>query len=241
MNRKKYSKRNRIFYTYIFIGCFVGFFGCAPKEIPKAIIPPAPKQTESIVPNIKKVDSGIGETIQSSNRIGSKLEESKKTIKDQDISISEAITQAEKLKEKVLSKTQISELETSNLIDQLKKVKSRNLFLEIQNQELTNLRTEQSKILDDLKNTLDKTKEQVINKENEVDQLRQQCEYLSKNLDSKNTENENLKKLLQKEKEVSASAKVYRNAIWGIVAIWVLLLILKNVWMSINPAARLRF
>jgi hypothetical protein len=78
-------------------------------------------------------------------------------------------------------------------------------------------------------------------KENEANQLREQNNFLSKNLDIKNNESEKLKQLLQKEKEVSASAKVYRNIIWGLIAIWVALLILKNVWMSVNPAARLRF
>jgi len=214
--------------------------GCAPTNIPRAIIPEAPKQTESALPNVKKTKINVDETIIGSNKIGSKIDENKQTVFEQRISIIESLSQAQKIKEKTLANIAVTELDAINLINEIKKVEDRNLFLETQNLDLFNLRYDQAKILMVIKETLDKTEDQVIFKDEEVRQLREQHSYLSHNLDIKNNESENLKKLLSKEKEVSASAKVYRNIIWIISGVWLLWTVAKNILLIYFPTSKFR-
>jgi uncharacterized phage infection (PIP) family protein YhgE len=241
MNRKKYTEFKSKSYTLSMILISFGFFGCANVENPPVAIPVPPQKVESVIPKIKDVGSKLEKGFDSNKEIGNKIIESKEAIKNQGLLIGEALDSAEKIRAKTATKTQVEEVEIVNLIDQLKRVKDRNLFLELQNDQLNKLKTDQEKILYDVKKSLDDALDLLKDKENEANQLREQNNFLSKNLDIKNNESEKLKQLLQKEKEVSASAKVYRNIIWGLIAIWVALLILKNVWMSVNPAARLRF
>jgi hypothetical protein len=238
MNTKNYTPSKILFLIILPI---IFLTGCYPKDDITPIIPPTPKQTESALPNIKKSKVDIDNTISNNDKVANEIENSKQGIIDQKISILEALAQAEKIKEKALSKLAITELDAINLINELKKVQSRNMFLEQKNLELSNLTTNQEKILAVIKNTLDKTEEQIIAKEQETHQLREQFIYLKQIYESKSNELDNVKKELQKEKQVSASAKTYRNIIWMIAGVWLLLLIIKNVLMSINPTARFRF
>lgn len=223
MNKKKNTILKRKTSTFLLVLSIFYIFGCAPKQIPEAIIPPTPKQTESALVNVKKSKVDVDKTIDNSNRIGVKIDETKKTVLEQKISILEALAQAEKIKEKSLSKIAVTELEAINLIDELKKVENRNLFLEQQNNELFGLRDEQAHILKVIKETLDKTEYQVISKDEEVRQLREQNIYLKQNLTEKFKESEILKQQLQKEKQKSASATVYRNWCIGISIVALLL------------------
>lgn len=225
---------------FIILLAIVSLLGCSNDTIPVAIIPPPPKQTESALPNVIKLESEVDNTVDSNKKIGDKINESKIIINEQNISILEALNQAEKIKEKALAKVAITELEASNLIAELKKVQTRNLFLEKQNQELTKLKEDQEKILNIIKNTLDKTREQVSDKENEATELRKQNIYLSQNLTAKNEESEKLKATLQKEKEISASAKVYKHWIITLVSVFIGWLILKNILMIYFPSIKFR-
>lgn len=240
MNNIKYPILKNMSSRLLILWSIFYIFGCSPKDPHIAIIPPSPKQTESVLPNIKKLDDQIVKTIDNNNKLGAKIEESKNAVSEQKLSISEALSQAERIKEKSLAKVAISELEALNLIKELKKVEARNLFLEIQNNELYLLKEEQQKILDIVQITLAKTEQQVVSKEEEVYQLREQNKYLSDNLISKNNETDNLKKLLQKEKEISASAKVYKHWIIAIVSIFIIWIILKNILMMYFPATKFR-
>ena len=240
MNNIKYPILKNMSSRLLILLSIFYIFGCSPKDPHIAIIPPPPKQTESVLPNIKKLDDQIVKTIDNNNKLGAKIEESKNAVSEQKLSISEALSQAERIKEKSLAKVAISELEALNLIKELKKVEARNLFLEIQNNELYLLKEEQQKILDIVQITLAKTEQQVVSKEEEVYQLREQNKYLSDNLISKNNETGNLKKLLQKEKEISASAKVYKHWIIVIVSIFIIWIILKNILMMYFPATKFR-
>jgi len=214
--------------------------GCNPRELPNPIIPPPPKQTESVIPTVKQAKVDVDETIINNVKIGDKLGENKQTVSDQKLSIIEALTQAEKIKEKALAKVAISELEVLDLISELKKVEARNLFLEKQNDELSKLSKDQEKILKIIKDTLDKTEKLAYNKEEEAYTLREQNVYLSKNLTDKSQESESLKKQLTKEKEVSASAKVYKNWVIGLVSAFIAWLVIKNILMIYFPLTKFR-
>jgi hypothetical protein len=240
MNYKKYTYFKKKTFTAVMFFTILYVFGCGPKEIPKAIIPPPPKKTESVLPNIKKLDSDIVKIIDNGNKLGSKIEESKNIVSEQKISILEALAQAEKIKEKALANVAISELEALNLIKELKKVESRNLFLETQNNQLRILKDEQEQILKIIQNTLNATQQQVIYKEEEASQLREQNKYLADSLSLKNNESDKFKKLLQKEKEISASAKVYKNWVIGLISGFILWTIIKNILMIYLPTTKFR-
>jgi predicted RNase H-like nuclease (RuvC/YqgF family) len=240
MNIKKYTITKKRISLFLVIFTVFYIFGCAPKQTPPAIIPPPPKQTESALPNVKKIIGDVDNTIQTNTKIGDRLDESKQAVLDQKVSIMEALSQAEKIKEKALAKQAITELEALNLINELKKVETRNLFLEKQNEQLSKLKNEQDKILNIIQKTLQETEDQIYSKEEEARLLREQNIYLSQHLQSKNQESENLKKLLQKEKEVSASAKVYKNWVIGLVSVFVAWVIIKNILMMYFPLTKFR-
>ena len=217
------------------------YFGCATKTSPPVAIPVAPKVAESALKDLSKVKEGIDTSIDSNTKIDNKVKEQLQKVLEQKLSIEDALAQAERINEKVLAKQAITEIESLNLVDEIKKVKVRNLFLETQNSEFDKLIKDQAETLKITKLGADETELKLRDKEQEANQLREQNTFLATNLNNKNNEVENLKKDLTKEKEISASAKTYRNIIWGIAGAWLLLLIIKNVLMSINPTSRYRF
>ena len=235
MNNEKYTPlKKKIYISLIFLSIFY-IFGCASKDTSSSIIPPAPIKTESPLPNIGKIKVDIDNTIDNNTKIEYKINDNSKTVLDQKVSILEALAQAEKIKQKALSKIAISELEAITLIKELKKVEARNLFLEQQNGELSEYNKEQQKILKVIKDTLQKTEIQITNKDEETRQLREQHVYLTSNLILKNNEFENSKIQLQKEKQISASALVYKNWIIAIVVGFILWTIIKNIIMIYSP------
>lgn len=219
MNSEKYIHSCRFSATFMVIIAAVSVFGCRSTEIPTPIIPPTPKHAESPVTNIKKTKIDVDTTIDHNSKLGDKIEQNKQTLFEQKINIIEALVKAEKIREKALAKTAVSELDAISLIDEIKKVERRNLFLEQQNVEMIQLRGDQEKILKVIKNTLDKTEHQIILKDDEVRQLREQITYLTQNLLVKNKESENLKNQLRREERKSASATVYKNWCVGIAIV----------------------
>ena len=241
MNRKKYTNLKRKLFGFLIIVSTFFYFGCALKTTAPVAIPVAPAVAESALKDLNKVKIGIDDSIVSNTKIDQKVKEQLQKVLEQKLSIEDALSQAEKINEKVLAKQAITEMDSLNLVNEIKKVKVRNLFLETQNAEFDTLIKEQANTLTVTKLGAESTELKLRNKEQEANQLREQNVFLAKNLNDKNTESENLKNALTKEKQISASAKVYRNIIWTIAGAWLLLLVVKNVWMSINPTARLRF
>jgi putative cell wall-binding protein len=153
----------------------------------------------------------------------------------------QALIEAEKIKEKAIAKQLISEIEAINLINTLTKVETRNLFLEKQTEELTKNNNIQKNLLEEARKNSKETMNKLINKENEATELRHQNKFLADNLDLKNKEVMSVSKEKEKLIKEKADAMVYKKLFWYAIGIYILLLIVKNVWMSVNPTARLRF
>jgi hypothetical protein len=234
-NKKRHTiLKRRMSVLTMLIPCFL-MFGCAKDITPSNIIPPAPKATASVLPSMNQVNTGIDNTIKENLKLEQKLKEQKEVVLEQKIEIVEAIAQAEKMKQKVIANEVISELETTNLIDQLKKVETRNLFLETKNTELSSVKDEQDKLLKELKTNSSETLQKLLAKEDEAYNLRTQNDYLGTLVTNKNSEVTALQKALEKEKVKAATAGVYRNWIIGIVSGFVLWTIVKNIIMIYSP------
>ena len=216
-------------YILIALGC-ITLIGCA--TTPSTIIPPAPQKVESALPEVKKASATVDAGIKTNLNVGQKIKEQTQTIKDQRESIDNAIALADSLKVKLDNKTLV-EKDATDLIDELSKVKSRNMFLELENTDLSKLKDEQELNLENMKNSLTKAEGLVIGKENEANELRTQNDFLGKNLATKNKENEKLVK-------EAATANVYKHAIWWAIGLFLLYTILKNVLMIYFPAIRFR-
>ena len=217
------------------------FVACGNKTTPPVAIPVAPPVTESAKPSLERTQKDIDGSLEDNVKIREGLEDQQKTVKEQRENISEALVQAERIKEKALAAQLISELEAMSLINELKKVESRNLFLEKQTEELVKNNENQKRLLDDARKNAKETMDKLIAKENETRELREQNKFLAKNLDLKNKEVQAATKEKEKLIKQKADAMVYKKLFWYAIGIFILLLIVKNVWMSVNPAARLRF
>ena len=211
------------------LGLFM--LSCSPK-IP--VIPKAPIVSESALKDLKNTQTGIDDSLDDNKKIKEKLKTQEKTIYSQKMEIEEALLQAEKIKEKVKKLEQVTNEETYMLVEQLKKVHTRNLFLETETKELTKTNENQLKILEETKKDAQKTLEKLIKAESELGELRIQNTYLSENLGKKNSE------VLKLSKDLS-NAKVYKNWIIGVVVFIIILIIayivLAIIKKTINPFA----
>jgi hypothetical protein len=240
MNKKRHTLlKRRISICSILIPIFL-LFGCAKNITPPIAIPVAPPKQESVVPYFDKIDSGIDSTIKSNIKIEDKIKEQHRELSSQQEAIIDAIAQAEKIKEVLTANTTVSEIESTDFINKLRKIEARNLFIEAQNLELEALRKEQAEILKMTKEDASITYRKLLNKEQETNTLREQNEFLSRNLVIKSNEVEQLKKALEKEKIKAAKSSVYRNWIIGIVSSFVLWIIIKNVLMIYFPMTKFR-
>jgi hypothetical protein len=240
MNKRKYSNVKRhLSVSSVLLAVFI-IFGCAPKTTPPSIIPPPPAKIESVAPSLRKVSDGIDRTIETNTKIDTTIKQQRETVLRQKIKISETITKVEKLREKVLAEQLIKEIEVVEIINDLRTIEQRNLFLETQNGELENIRKDQAAILKMTKEDASITYRKLMDKENEANELRNQNTFLATNLTTKNQEAETLKKNLEKEKVKAAKASVYRNWIFGLVGGFVLWIIIKNVLMVYFPMTKFR-
>lgn len=210
-------------------------FGCGPKTTPPVAIPVAPKATESVQPTFKKVQKGIEDTVKSNEKIDRKLRETTEAVNNQNLEIKEALSQAEKIKEKALANQLITELEATNLVVEIQKVQARNMFLELSVKELEKIRLEQMEVLKGVKMDSHDTLIKLLAKEQETLDLRNHGQFLATNLQAKNKEVVDLQKHLEKEKVKAASAGVYKKWVIGLVVGFVLWTILKNVIMLYSP------
>ena len=214
--------------------------GCSHTTTAPALIPPAPKQSESVVPHMQKVNRDIDNTIKTNVKLSEKLTSQKQSINDQRLAIVEALTQAEKMKTTIKANGVVTELDTNNLIIELKHAQDRNMFLETSNAELITLKTEQEKTLDTLKQDGEDTLSKLYVFQDETLILRGQNKWLGGSLILKNKETETLKLDLSKEKEKSAKSGVYKHWVIGLVAGFLLWTIIKNVLMVYLPTTRFR-
>lgn len=214
---------------------------CATKITPPSDIPNNPKVEESARPDLKKTQDTIDKGINENTQQQGKVDETVAALIEQKMEISEALAQAEKIKEKALAKIAITELEAINLVNQVKKVETRNLFLETKVNELDGLTKQQAKTLTEAKKLASDTMEKLIKKEGEAEEAQEKLTQVKASLEKKNKEVVAIQ--VQKEKLIKekADAMVYKKLFWYAIGIYVLLLIVKNVWMSVNPAARLRW
>lgn len=217
--------------AFLAISLCVLVLGCTTK-VP--VIPKAPIVSESAVKDLKKTQSGIDTSLDDNKKIQEKLKSQEKTISAQKTEIQEALLQAEKIKEKVKKLEQVTSEDTYILVDQLKKVQARNLFLENETKELAKTNENQLKVLENTKKNAQETLEKLVKLESETKELRNQIDYLSENLAKKNGE------ILKLSKDLS-NAKVYKNWIIGGVSFILLLLVgyivLVFVKKSVNPLA----
>jgi len=225
---------------YILPVLLMGFLGSCTNNAPPPNVPPPPVKTESALPGIGKVDGGVTATIDITAKLGAKIEDQKQTIVEQRSTINEAISQIDKLKVKLQAKEIISEPELNDLMAELKKLDTKNNFLETQNKELTTFKEEQEKTLAEIRIALSKTKEQVVSKENETENLRVQNKYLADNLTTYGKEAEKLKQEITKQKQNAARANVYRNWVIGLSVGFILWTIIKNLLMIYLPAMKFR-
>lgn len=240
MNKKKHTiLKKRLSICSVLFPVFL-LFGCARDITPPVAIPVAPVQRESVVPHFNKINSGIDTTIKSNLKIENKIKEQHKELSTQQLAILAAIAQADKFKEILLANKCISDIESIDFINNLKSIETRNLFIEKQNKELEELRKEQSEILKMTKEDASITYRKLLDKEQEAISLREQNDYLGKNLIAKNNEVEQLRKDLEREKIKSARATVYKNWVIGLVTSFILWLIVKNVLMMYFPMTKFR-
>ncbi len=210
-------------------------FSSCDTRLQPAIIPPAPPKVESVVPTFNKVDKGIKDTLAENVKFGEKIKEQHKVVQEQKAGIEEAITQAEKIKEKAAANTQISEVEVINLIDKLHTVQSRNMFLENQNTDLTKIKDDQEKIIKDAELESSNALQKLFAKENEASSLRSQNIFLGDQLTTMNTEVAKLQTDLETEKVKSSNAGVYKHWVIGLISSFVLWTIIKNILMIYSP------
>ena len=218
----------------------VVLLGCVHTPTPPVAIPTPPAKVESVLPSITKISKEVQDGVNTNENVSGKLQEQTTTLKDQDSDIDQSLEIAKAIDLKIALKQLVLGEDADNLVKELQKVKTRNLFLENENSDLVKMKDEQDKNLKIMGDSLADAQEKVINKENEADQLRTQDDFLSKNLNTKNKEVQEMDKSLTKEKEIAATALVYKHAIWWAVGIFLLWTVVKNVLMIYFPATKFR-
>ena len=217
------------------------FASCAPKITSPSDLPNNPKVEESARPDLKKTQDTIDKSINENTQQQGKVDETVAALIEQKLEISEALAQAEKIKEKALAKIAITELEAINLVNQVKKIETRNLFLETKVNELDGLTKQQAKTLTEAKKLASDTMEKLTKKEAEAKEAQEKLTQVKVSLDKKNKEVTAIQGQKEKLIKEKADAMVYKKLFWYAIGIFALLLLVKNVWMSVNPTARLRW
>jgi len=106
------------------------FISFATKVTPPVAVPMAPPVTISAKPPMEKTQKNIDSSIDENTKLGENIKDQKENIIGQKVDILEALAQAKKMEDKLISKQVITQIEMANLVAQLKKVETRNLFLE---------------------------------------------------------------------------------------------------------------
>lgn len=205
----------------------ISLIGCASHTVSTDVsIPKAPPVVEKVSPVISKISD-------SNRTLEIKIKEQSKTISDQNHDIADALKRAEDIKKQLEDQKQVKVEDANDLVANLKIVHTRNLFLETQNSSLEQTNKDQAVIIE---NGIKVAAE----KDAEVSTLRQQSDQKDQII---NKQKEDIKKLTQerdKAEKQAASAKVYRNWIWGLVGGFILWTIIKNILMVYLPSTKFR-
>ena len=203
------------------------FSSCATRTISQDFtIPKAPIVVENISPTVTKV-------IETNKVLENKVNNQSKLIAEQKMDIDEAIKKAESIRKSASENIQVKEQDALDLVANLKTVHTRNLFLETENNDLSNTVSDQSKQLD-FANSL------AAKKDSEVAELRQQSDQKDNIIKTKNEDTRKI--IIERDKAIidAASANVYKHWIYGILGGFLLWTILKNVLMMYFPTTRFR-
>jgi len=225
-------------YIALLLSC--AFLASCSTVKPVVDVLPIPAKPESSLPIVKTVDKDVSTLIVQNTQLSKKLETQKQNITEQKREIVEAIASAEKIKEKALAQVAITEIEAIDLIDQLNKIDSRNMFLEKENTELNKVNQEQEGTLREVKLNLTNAQSQIAVVEADSNAIRERLQATDKVLSNKNVEMEKLKGELTKEKQKSATASVYRNWVLGLASILILWIVLKVVVTIYFPFSGLK-
>ena len=225
-------------YLYLLISC--AFLTSCATIKPVVDIMPIPPKPESSLPMVKNADKEVDNSISKNVELSKKIEAQKQNITEQKKDIVEAIASAEKIKEKALAQKAITEIEAVDLIDQLNKIDSRNMFLETANGDLNKTTVDQEKSLRLVKESLSIAEAQIAVVENDANNLRDRLKATNDVLSNKNVEIETLKNNLTKEKQISASALVYKRWVIGLASFLVLWIIAKVVLTIYCPLSKFK-
>jgi len=221
--------------TYVLLAVGALLIGSCAPNVPLPLVSPPPPKTASALPSVNKVDSTVVETIKTNVKLGVKIEDQKKIITEQKDAIAEALVQVQQMNIKANAKEFITVPEVGKLVEEIQKIELRNNSLETQNAELVVVKDDQAKQLAEVQTNLNDAKTLITQKESETDQLRVQYDFLSTNVNSLGKEIEKLKAEVTKQKQIAATAKVYKYWIWGLVGGFILWTIIKNALMLYLP------
>ena len=206
----------------------------------KSDIPTAPIKTESLRPNIDKTEENIGIISNQNQSLKDKIKDEGDIIDAQKVDISSSIQQAGNIKKQVSSKKAVTIKQATDLVDELKKIEARNLFLEKENNALAKLSQSQKETISTTSSVVTELSRKISANENELLTLRSQNSDLAKIISSRDKDVQSLQTDNQKLTVSSASAGVYKHWIIGIVAAFVAWTIIKNVLMIYFPTSRFR-
>jgi len=213
---------------------------CANDITSDAYIPKAPIVTESAKPDLDKTNVDIDKSIEGNVRIDENIKDQIQALVDQNKSISQVLLQAETIKIKADSKVLVTEIEAVNLIEELKKVESRNLLLETDTNKISGIIKKQKIDLNTAKVNLKNATDKANDKESEAREAQDKLAQVSASVKLKNVEVSQLQKEKEKLIKQAADAKVYKKIILWSVGIFLLWLVVKNVLMVYLPTTRFR-
>jgi len=216
------------------------FVSCANDITSDAYIPKAPIVTESAKPDLDKTNVDIDKSIEGNVRIDENIKDQIQALVDQNKSISQVLLQAETIKIKADSKVLVTEIEAVNLIEELKKVESRNLLLETDTNKISGIIKKQKIDLNTAKVNLKNATDKANDKESEAREAQDKLAQVSASVKLKNVEVSQLQKEKEKLIKQAADAKVYKKIILWSVGIFLLWLVVKNVLMVYLPTTRFR-
>jgi hypothetical protein len=188
---------------------------CTPTTVTPMNIPKGVPVAESARPRMEETQKGIDRSIEQNIKAQEKIKAQNQALIEQRINISEALIQAEKIKEKALAQQAVTELEAVNLVNELKKIETRNLFLEKENKALGEGIYNQVLVLESTRNHARETMFKLIEKEKEAESRKAREEHLEKSVTLLETANTKLQKDNNNLTKEAASAKVYKR--WVIV------------------------
>lgn len=233
---------------YILLMITLVMLSCGTKDVQESItLPTPPVATKSVQPQLTKVQDNI-ETIISKNEVSKlKFQDQSKTIEAQKVKIVEAIVHSERIKEQAKSKQLLAELDAMKLSTSLLEIRDLNVMIGDKNKSLEGSLFEVNELLQLTRSGARQTMQELQIKEAETNTLRDQNDFLAKNLTARNTDVKtlqgtikSLQAKIEKLTKQAASAGVYKNWIIGLASGFLLWTILKNILMVYFPATKFR-